>query len=158
MVAIGPPRDASGDTWPTVNPRVAPEKRPSVMQRHRVSKAGADDGRRHAEHFAHAWPAVRPLVADDDDVAGLDGLMLNGVERGLLAVEHPRRTAMQCAFRPRELEHAAFRSQIARQDDEAAVRLERMVDRTHHFLSGCLDRLGGLLRERVASDRWQRPR
>ena len=28
--ASGPPRAASGDTWPTMNPRVAPEKRPSV--------------------------------------------------------------------------------------------------------------------------------
>src|SRR5262249_13718863 len=29
--AMGPPRAASGDTWPTIRPRVAPEKRPSVM-------------------------------------------------------------------------------------------------------------------------------
>ena len=29
--AIGPPRDASGAMCPTVKPRVAPEKRPSVM-------------------------------------------------------------------------------------------------------------------------------
>ena len=28
--AIGPPRAASGATWPTISPRVAPEKRPSV--------------------------------------------------------------------------------------------------------------------------------
>ncbi len=29
--AIGPPLTASGATWPTINPRVAPEKRPSVI-------------------------------------------------------------------------------------------------------------------------------
>ena len=28
--ASGPPRAASGATWPTISPRVAPEKRPSV--------------------------------------------------------------------------------------------------------------------------------
>jgi hypothetical protein len=28
---IGPPRAASGPTWPTQKPRVAPEKRPSVI-------------------------------------------------------------------------------------------------------------------------------
>ena len=28
--ARGPPRAASGETWPTMSPRVAPEKRPSV--------------------------------------------------------------------------------------------------------------------------------
>ena len=46
IAAIGPPRDASGAMCPTVNPRVAPEKRPSVMQRHRIAQAGADNGRR----------------------------------------------------------------------------------------------------------------
>ena len=30
--AIGPPRAASGATWPTINPRVAPLKRPSVTR------------------------------------------------------------------------------------------------------------------------------
>ena len=29
--AIGPPLAASGPTWPTQKPRVAPEKRPSVI-------------------------------------------------------------------------------------------------------------------------------
>ena len=29
--AIGPPTAASGPTWPTQKPRVAPEKRPSVI-------------------------------------------------------------------------------------------------------------------------------
>ena len=29
-IASGPPRAASGATWPTISPRVAPEKRPSV--------------------------------------------------------------------------------------------------------------------------------
>ena len=30
--AIGPPWTASGATWPTMKPRVAPEKRPSVSR------------------------------------------------------------------------------------------------------------------------------
>lgn len=30
--AIGPPTRASGTTWPIINPRLAPEKRPSVIK------------------------------------------------------------------------------------------------------------------------------
>ena len=30
IAAIGPPRAASGATWPAISPRVAPLKRPSV--------------------------------------------------------------------------------------------------------------------------------
>ena len=81
--------------WPTQKPRVAPENRPSVMSATGLAQPGADDRAGDAEHLAHARPAARPLVADDDDVAGLDGLALDGVERRLLAVEHARRTAVR---------------------------------------------------------------
>ena len=62
--AIGPPRAASGATCPAISPRVAPEKRPSVMSATRVAEAGAHQCRRHGEHLAHAGPAARALVAD----------------------------------------------------------------------------------------------
>ena len=67
--AIGPPREASGATWPTVNPRVAPEKRPSVMSATESPRPAPTIAAVTAEHLAHAGPAARPFVADDDDVA-----------------------------------------------------------------------------------------
>ena len=52
--AIGPPTNASGATWPTMNPRVAPLKRPSVSSATSSAKPGAHDRAGHAQHFAHA--------------------------------------------------------------------------------------------------------
>ena len=43
-----------------------------------------------AEHLAHAGSALRPLVPDDDDVAGLDAAGLHRLERGFLADSNTR--------------------------------------------------------------------
>ena len=69
---IGPPRNASGAMWPTINPCVAPEKRPSVISATVVAKAFADERCGDVQHLAHPRAAGRAFVADDDDVAGLD--------------------------------------------------------------------------------------
>ena len=91
--AIGPPRAASGATWPTMKPRVAPEKRPSVIS--------ATDSPSPAPTIAAVTASISRIpgppaafVADHDDVAGLDAPGLDGVERGFLAVEHARRPAV----------------------------------------------------------------
>ena len=70
--AMGPPAAASGLTWPMDAPRVAPEKRPSVMQGHALAQAHAADGGGGVEHLPHAGAALGPLVADDHHVAGHD--------------------------------------------------------------------------------------
>lgn len=44
--AIGPPTRASGTTWPMMNPRLAPENRPSVIR---------------AVEFANPAPAIAPV-------------------------------------------------------------------------------------------------
>ena len=77
-----------------MKPRVAPEKRPSVTSATESPRPAPISALGDAEHLAHAGPAARPFVADDDDVAGLDRLLLDGVERRFLAVEDPRRPAM----------------------------------------------------------------
>ena len=79
--AIGPPRDASGATWPTMKPRVAPEKRPSVTSATESPSPAPTIAAVTAEHLAHARAAGRPFVADHDDVAGLDRLPLHRLER-----------------------------------------------------------------------------
>ena len=48
------------------------EKRPSVIERAVAAAPGALHRAGDREHLAHARPALRALVADDDDVAGLD--------------------------------------------------------------------------------------
>ena len=57
--AIGPPRNASGETWPTIRPCVAPEKRPSVISAIVVAEALADERGGDVQHLAHPRPAGR---------------------------------------------------------------------------------------------------
>ena len=87
--AIGPPSAASGATWPMHSPVVPPENRPSVSSSDVLAEAGALDRAGDGEHLAHARAALRALVADDDDVAGLERALGDGVHRALLAVEDP---------------------------------------------------------------------
>ena len=70
--AIGPPSTASGATWPTQKPWVPPENRPSVTSAAVAATARALHRAGDGEHLAHARAALRSLVADHDDVAGLD--------------------------------------------------------------------------------------
>ena len=79
--AMGPPSWASGATWPTMRPRVAPEKRPSVRSA-TVSREFRDalDGGGDGEHLAHAGAAARAFVADDEDVVGVDLAGFDGGE------------------------------------------------------------------------------
>ena len=98
IAAIGPPLAASGATWPIIRPRVAPEKRPSVTIATRLPQPLADDRRGDLEHLAHAGAADRALVADHDDVAGIDLLVLDRAEALLFGLEDPRRAGLlRCA-------------------------------------------------------------
>jgi heavy metal translocating P-type ATPase len=53
-----------------------------------LAEALAHDGAGGGEHLAHAGAALGAFVADDDDVALLDGAVEDGLERRLLGVEH----------------------------------------------------------------------
>ena len=75
-------------------------------QRDRFAQARADDRAGDREHLAHAGPAARPLVPDDDDVARFDVLRLDRLERSLFAVEDARRAAMLHAIGARDLHDA----------------------------------------------------
>src|ERR1700733_98079 len=114
----------------------------------RVAEPPPDDGSRDPEHLAHAWPAARPLVADDDDVSRLDLARLYCRERSLFAVEDPRRTDVLIAAVSRELEHASFGGERSMQYGKAPARLERRGDFGDDLLPRSLAHLGDLLEER----------
>src|SRR5438093_48679 len=57
-------------------------------QRDAPAEPGALDRARDVEHLAHAGAALRPLVADHDEVARLEPAGLHRDEGVLLAVEH----------------------------------------------------------------------
>ena len=100
---------------------------PVGEQRDVLAEALAVDRRGDREHLAHAGAADRALVADDDDVAGLDPPGGDRVHRGLLALEHARRALVVAALVARELHDAAVGREVAAQDRQAAGGLERVA-------------------------------
>jgi hypothetical protein len=68
--AIGPPRNASGATWPITSPTDPPEKARVGHQRDRDVALAAQRGdpRRRIEQLRHSGSAARALVADHDHV------------------------------------------------------------------------------------------
>ena len=119
-------------------------------ERDAVGEARPDECRRNREHFPHAWPALWTFVPNHHDVAGPDAPALHRVERGFLAVEHPRGPPMLHQVVPGHLDHAAVGCQVAAQHDEPAVRLQRRFERPHHLLMRRLVRIGGLFADRAA--------
>ena len=120
-----PAAAASGATWPTMKPRVAPGEASVGDQRHRVAEPGADDRGRDAEHLAHARAAARPFVADHDDVAAVMRPPCTAANASSSRVEDARRAPVRDAVVPGDLDDAAIRREIAAQDHQAAGRLER---------------------------------
>src|SRR5204862_1428689 len=93
------------------------------QKRDRVAQSRSDNGGGDREHFAHPGASRRTLVADDHDVARLDGLMLDRLERLLLAVEHACRASVARALGARQLEDGTLRGQVAEENDESSVGL-----------------------------------
>ena len=135
-IAIGPPSAASGATWPIIRPCVPPEKRPSVSSATESPRPSPTSAAGDLQHLLHPGPADRALVADDDHVAGLDPLAADRVVAGRLRVEHPGRAAMLAALVAGQLDDAAVGRERAVEDGQAAVRLERGLDRETTFWPG----------------------
>jgi len=133
--AMGPPRTASGATWPAIRPCVAPEKRPSVSSATCSPSPAPFSAAVTAASRAYRGPR-RALVADHDNVAGDDRAVRGGSHRGLLAFEHPRGPAVVAALVAGELHDAALGGKVAAQDREAPGRLDRIVKRADHLLPG----------------------
>ena len=85
--AMTPPAAASGETWPIDSPEVPPENRPSVTSAHAAPSPRPLRKRGRIEHLLHARPAARSLVADHHDVAGLDPLAQDRLDRVLLGLD-----------------------------------------------------------------------
>src|SRR5438093_12747687 len=123
------------------------------QERDLLAQTLADQRRGDAQHLAHARAAARALVADDDHVARLDRAPGDGGHRVLLTLEDARGAAVGRALVPGHLHHAALGREVALQDDEAAGRLERPLERGDDLLPGRLDRARRLLRQGAAARR-----
>src|SRR5262249_56965866 len=126
---------------------------PVGHESHRVAEARALERAGDVEHLAHAGSALGPLVANDDDVVGLDLAFLHSFEGTFLTLEHARGTAMLGLALAGELDHAPARGEVAAQDDDAARGLERVLQRLDHLLARPLGGRRHLLADGAARDR-----
>ena len=124
--ASGPPSAASGTTWATMKPWVAPEKRPSVTRATELSRPAPASAAGHREHLLHPRPAHRPLVADDHHVAGLDLPLPHPGEGLVLGVEDPGGPAVGGLVVAGQLDDAASGGEVAAQDGDPAVGSDRL--------------------------------
>src|SRR2546430_1611559 len=90
--------------------------------------------RRGREHLPHAGAAARPLIADHDDLAFLVGLVLDGLEGVLFAIEAAGRSGEFQLRHARDLHDRALGREIALQADHTASDGDRLVRRPHHVL------------------------
>src|SRR5207245_2205211 len=119
-------------------------------ERDLVAEAGALDRTRDMQHLAHAGTALGSFPADDDDVVRLDLARLHRGEAVLLAVEDARRPAVHVLLLPGHLRHAAVGREVAAQDDEAALGLDRIAQRADDLLPRRLARGARFLADRAA--------
>ena len=128
---------------------------PPVGDEHHVAtKPGAVDRGRDREHLAHPWSALRSLVADHDDVAGLDRTAGHGLERLFLRVEHTRSARERLPLHAHDLAHRPLGRQRAPEDGDAAERVDRLPAGPYHVTV----RRGRRQRRQVLFDRLARDR
>src|SRR5262245_48168360 len=94
-----------------------------------ISESLSHDCTRRAEHLAHTRRTFGTFVADNNDIAGDDSAIQNRLQRGLLRVEHARAARERQAFFSSDFRHRAFRREIAVEDYQMAVLLDRTSER-----------------------------
>src|SRR5579862_4658493 len=111
---------------PDDEPVAAAREPPVGYQGHVLAEAFAHHRGSGGQHLAHPRPAVRPFMAYDDDVALGYGAVQDFRQRQFLRLEHARRSAEAQPFLARDLRDCAGGRQVAVEDDEVALRLDRL--------------------------------
>ena len=146
--AIGPPWTASGATWPTMKPRVAPEKRPSVISATESPSPSPTIAAVTASISRMPGPPAGPSLRITTTSPGLIWPLVTAAIVGFLALEDARRAAVVAALVAGELDDAALGREVAAQDRDPAGLLDRVVERADDFLAGRLVGLVGVLADR----------
>ena len=100
-----------------------------------VAQAGADDGAGGREHLGHAGAALGAFVADDDDVAFLDLLLLQAVEHVFFAVVAAGGAGEFEAFFAGDFGDGAVGAEVAAHDADVAAGFDRVFDRVDDLLA-----------------------
>ena len=104
----------------------AAREAPIGDQRDLVAQSAPDQSAGRAEHLAHAGAAFGPFIADHDHIAGAHFAAQDGRGGSLLAVEDARRPAEGQALLAGDLGYRPFGSNIAIENNQMAVFLDRI--------------------------------
>ena len=122
-------------------------KAPIGDQGHRIQQALAHDRGGGAEHLAHAGAAHGPFLSHHHHIAGVDLLVEDGGQTGLLAFEHPCRACDHRVLNSADLGHGTLLRQVPLEDRQVPLGIERVAERADHVLAG--GRLGGHIRQHL---------
>ena len=119
-------------------------------ERHLACKSLACNRGGRRQHLAHAGPAFRPFVTDDDHIAFLDLAVVDGFERSLFALKDARGSFKGAVGVTGGFQDRAFRREIAVKNSEAACFFERISDGMHDLLARRFLRCFEFVEERLA--------
>src|SRR5262249_61786217 len=101
--------------------------KPSVgNKRDGITQTGAHKRRGDTQHLAHPGPTLRPFVANDNHVVGLDFPFLHGLTRVFLTVEHAARGFVDHSFMSRNFNHTTSRGWITRENRQPPAAVLRV--------------------------------
>ena len=103
-------------------------------QRDIGAQALAHQRRGGAQHLAHAGSAAGTLVANHQHITLDHAAVENRLQRLFLGMEHARRTRETQAFLAGDLRHRTLGCQVAAQDHQVAVALDRVVEGANDIL------------------------
>jgi hypothetical protein len=101
-----------------------------------LAEALAHDSTGGSEHLAHTGSALGSFVADDDDVAVLDLAVEDAAKGGLFGFVDDGLAGEGVALLAGDLGDGAFRGEVAAQDAQVAVSLDRIGEGTDDVLVG----------------------
>src|SRR5262249_34847449 len=91
-----------------------------------VAETGTDDRRRWGEHLPHPRAADGPLVPNHDHITRPDEAREDRVEAGLFGIEDASRPVDPRLLHSRDLGDAALLGQVAPENRQVALRIERV--------------------------------
>src|SRR5262249_14119646 len=121
----------------------------TIRDQHHVETL-PDNRCRDLKHLAHSGAANWPFVADDQHVAVVDLVVLDGMIGFLFAVKDARRATKLLRLDALELDDRAVGADVALEDVQAAVRVDRVAQRADYLLTGRLFGSRGFFAERFA--------
>ena len=103
-------------------------------QTDRITQPCPDDCRGRRQHLAHTRATLGSLITDHHDITRLDPVRKHRFHARLFGFEYTCRPGDLVQLDAGDLCHCAFFREIAFQNCEVSLRVDRIVPRTYHIL------------------------